>query len=67
MIVGIGFFAISIFIYIKENYNIDIIDGEKVFTKKEINKKDIRYKYKILVCIFSFLLGFFRILSSIIY
>lgn len=67
MIVGIGFLAISVFIYIKENYNIDIIDGEKVFTKKEINKKDLRYRYKILVCIFSFLLGIFRILSSIIY
>lgn len=67
MIVGIGFFAIGIFIYIKENYNMDIIDEEKTFTRKEINKKDIRYKYKMLICIFSFLLGTFRVLSAIIY
>lgn len=67
MIVGIGFFAIGIFIYIKENYDMYIIDGEKAFTKKGINKKNMIYKYKILICIFSFLLGFFRILSAIIY
>lgn len=67
MIVGIGFIAISIFIYIKENYDIDIVDGEKVFSKKDKSEKDTRYKYKLLVCVFSLLLGIFRIISSIIY
>ncbi len=67
MIVGIGFIAISIFIYIKENYDVDIIDGEKEFTKKEDLKNDKNYKYKMLISIFSLILGFFRIINTIIY
>lgn len=55
------------FIYVKENYNMDIIEGEKVFSKKKDHNKDKMYIYKTLVCIFSFCLGILRILSSIIY
>ena len=51
----------------KENYNIEIIEGEKEFNKKDNIKKDRNYKYKILVCIFSLLLGIFRIINTIIY
>lgn len=67
MIVGIGFIAIGIFIYIKENYNMDIIDGEKEFSKKIGIKKDITYRYKMVICIFTLLLGVFRIINTIIY
>ncbi|MDR7857271.1 hypothetical protein [Tissierella sp.] len=67
MIIGIGFVAIGIFIYIRENYDIDIVDGEKVFNKKDKSKKDLKYKYNMLVCIFSLLLGIYRIINSIIY
>ena len=67
MVVGIGFIAIGIFIYIKENYNIEIVEGQKEFSKKIDIKKDKSYKYKILVGIFSLLLGIFRIINTIIY
>lgn len=67
MIVGIGFIAIGIFIYIKENYNIDIIEGEKEFIKRTDIKKDRIYRYKMLICIFSLLLGLFRIINTIVY
>lgn len=67
MIVGIGFIVIGIFIYIKENYNMDIIEGEKVFSKKEGIEKDRTHRYKMLVCIFSLILGIFRIINTIIY
>lgn len=67
MFVGVGFIIIGIFIYIKENYNIDIVEGEKEFNKKVDIKKDKVYRYKMLVCIFSLLLGVFRIINTIIY
>lgn len=67
MIIGISFVAISIFIYIKENYNIDIIEGEKEFTKKTDLNNDRNYKYKMLIAIFSLILGVFRFLNIIIY
>lgn len=67
LLVAIGFIAIGIFIYIKENYNIEIVEGEKEFNKKVDIKKDKNYKYKMLVCIFSLLLGIFRIINTIIY
>lgn len=67
MIVGVGFIAIGIFIYVKENYNMDIIDGEKEFSKKLDVEKDRAYRYKMLICIFAFLLGVFRIVNTIIY
>ena len=67
MAVGIGFIVIGIFIYVRESYNMDIIDGEKVFSKKEDLKKDRAYRYKMLVAIFSVILGGSRILNAIIY
>lgn len=63
---GIGFIVIGIFIYIKENYNIDIVEGEREFNRKVDIKKDKGYRYKMLVCIFSLLLGVFRIINTII-
>lgn len=67
MIVGISFFAIGIFIFIKENYNIEIIDGEKKFSKKTDGEKDRRYRWKMIVCVFTFLLGLYRFVNTIIY
>lgn len=67
MIIGLGFIAIGIFIYMRENYNMDIVEGEKVFSKKENLYKDRLYMYKITICVFSLVLGVFRILSSIIF
>ena len=67
MLTGIGFITIGIFIYIRENYDIDIVDGEKVFNKKEKSKKNLKYKYSMLVCVFSLLLGIYSIINSIIY
>ncbi|WP_353096482.1 hypothetical protein [Tissierella praeacuta] len=67
MVVGICFISIGVFIYIVENYNIETLDGERVFSKKEDIIKDRKYRYKILTSVFSLLLGVFRILSRIIY
>lgn len=67
MLVGIGFIAIGIFAYIKENYNMDIVDGEKEFNKKANLERDRSYRYKMLICIFSIVLGVFRIINTIIY
>lgn len=67
LLIGIGFISISIFIYINENYYIDIVNGERVFNRKIGTKKDMIYRCKIVIVGFSSLLGIFRILSSIIY
>lgn len=67
MALGIGFIAIGIFIYMKENYNMDIIDGEKEFKKKTKVEKDRVYKYKMLICIFTIILGLYRMINLIIY
>ncbi len=63
MLVGIGFIVIGIFIYIRESFNIEIIEGEKSFNKKVDLMKDKDYRYKILVAIFSFVLGIFKIIN----
>lgn len=67
LVIGVGFIIIGVFIYIQENYDMSIVEGEKVFNKKKNIIKDRVHGYKILICIFSLLLGTFRILSSIIY
>ncbi|OZV11849.1 hypothetical protein CIW83_12465 [Tissierella sp. P1] len=67
MLIGIVFLSISIFIYIKENYDIDNVGEERVFSKKKDIVEDGNYRYRILISIFSLVLGIFRILSSIIY
>lgn len=67
MLIGIGFLIISIFIYFKENYYIINQEEERIIEKKKNIKKDIRYRYKILISILSFVLGFFRLISLIIY
>ncbi len=67
MILGIVFIAIGILIYVKETYNIDVVEGERVFSKKDIDEKNFAYKYKILICVFSFLVGVYSIINSIIY
>lgn len=67
MLIGVSFISIGIFIYIRENYDMNKIQGERVFSKKRNIIKDRKYRYKILTSIFSILVGVFRILSSIIY
>lgn len=67
MIIGICFIFISGFIYIKEKYNIVVIEGERVFNKKTDIIKDGIYRYKVLISILSLILGIFSILNSIIY
>lgn len=67
MFIGFGFITIGILIYINENYDINRINGERVFTRKKNIVKDRIYRYKILASAFSLILGIFRILSSIIY
>lgn len=66
MVIGICFISIGVFIYMEENYKIEIVDGERVFSKKTDIIKDRKYRYKILISVFSLLLGIFRILSVII-
>ncbi|WP_313757355.1 hypothetical protein [Tissierella sp.] len=65
MIIGICFIFIGVFFYIEKNYNIDIVDGQRIFSKKRYMVKDSRYKA--LTRDFPLLLGIFRILSAIIY
>lgn len=67
MIVGICFIIIGIFIFANENYYLETIEGERVLKKKKDVHKCRIYRYKIMVSIFSIILGFFRILSWIIY
>ncbi len=67
MIVGITFIIVGMFIYANENYFIEVIDGERILKKKKETHQDRRYRYKIMVSIFSIILGFFRIISWIIY
>lgn len=67
MLIGVCFISIGIFIYIRENYDINKIQGERVFSKKRNIIKDRKYRYKILTSILSILVGVFRLLSSIIY
>lgn len=66
MIPGIGFIVIGIFIYIRESFNIEIIEGEKKFNKKVDVEKEKAYRYKILVSIFSIVLGIFKIINDIL-
>lgn len=66
MIPGIGFIVIGIFIYIRESFNIEIIEGEKKFNKRKDVIKDKGNIYKVLVCIFSILLGIFKIIDAIL-
>ena len=66
MIPGIGFIVIGIFIYIRESFNIEIIEGEKIFNKKVDVKKEKAYRYKILVSVFSIVLGIFKIINDIL-
>lgn len=66
MIPGIGFIVIGIFIYIRESFNIEIIEGEKIFNKKVDVKKEKAYRYKILVSVFSIVLGVFKIINDIL-
>lgn len=67
MIPGVGFIVIGIFIYIKESFDIEIIEGEKTFNRKNDVIKDKTYRYKMLVCVFSILLGVFKIINDLIY
>ena len=67
MAIGIGFIFISGFIYIKENYNVVIVEEERVFNKKIKKVQDKNHRYRILISILSLILGIFSILSSIIY
>lgn len=67
LIVGISFIIIGIFIYGNEIYSIKTIKGERVIERKERPIKNQMYRYKMMVSILSFVLGTFRIISSIIY
>jgi len=67
LIIGLLFIFVSAFIYIFENYDLEIEHGLKVLKKKENVVKDRFYRYKILVSILALILGIFRIISWIIY
>lgn len=67
LIVGITFIIVGIFIYANENYFIEVIDGERILKKKKEIYENTRYRYKIMVSIFSIILGVYRIISWIIY
>lgn len=67
LIVGFSFIVIGLFIYGNENYYIKTIKGERIIKRKEKPSGNELYRYKIMISIFSLILGVFRIISSIIY
>lgn len=66
-ITGLAFVLLGGFIIFEEMYSVSKVDGEIVFLRKRKVEKNRLYRYKMLVSIFSILLGIFRIINYFLY
>jgi hypothetical protein len=66
-ITGLAFVLLGGLIIFEEMYSVSKVDGEIVFLRKEKIERNRFYRYKMLVSIFSILLGIFRIINYFLY
>jgi len=67
LVLGILFLILGLITILRERYTIIMIEGQRNIEKKPINKDNNFNRYKILLGIFSIILGILCILNYIIY
>ncbi|NLW21882.1 MAG: hypothetical protein GXY88_01285 [Tissierellia bacterium] len=67
LLTGILFLLIGLLIILNQKYRIVKIQGGRTIEERERKEKDNLDKYKILLAIFSIILGVFCIINYIIY
>ncbi|MBW4829339.1 MAG: hypothetical protein KZY61_10335 [Clostridiaceae bacterium] len=67
LIKGIIFILLGIYVIISDKYNLKSNESGREIVKNEGIKKDRLYKYKLIIGIFSVVLGVFSVLNYILY
>lgn len=67
LVIGILFLVFGLYFILSEIYTVKRINDELVFSRKKVDINTGFFKYKILMGIFSTVLGVFSIINIIVY
>lgn len=67
LVKGIVFILLGIYVIISDKYNIEVKENGREIVKSKEFEKDRLYRYKVVVGIFTIILGIFSLLNYILY
>ncbi|SDW46301.1 hypothetical protein SAMN05660923_00783 [Tepidimicrobium xylanilyticum] len=67
LLIGILFLTLGLYLILSERYRIAKVGNQRHIVQRTLNKNSNFFKYKMLLGVFSIVLGMFSILNYIIY